>query len=748
MGRDKELSVCGYNDRAHHLANVAALQQFDILDSAPEAVFDHIVEIAARVFSVPTALVSLIDFDRQWFKARVGMQACETSLEVSFCKHAVLQDKVFVINDATKDDRFAENALVTSPGGIRFYAGAPLITSDGFAVGTLCIIDSVAHSHFGNDDRTLLKKIAALVVDVMEGRASRVAIVEANKKLEDFTSASLDIFWETDRSHRFTQITSQTLNDIQDCWDRNDIEVQEAIERMIGCTRWEILGVDVTQEPWQSHLQTLEARHAFRDMRYSMTIGEETVHLSASGRPVYDETGSFIGYRGATHNVTGQERARLDALQLANSDPLTGLANRRFWNAALEGRLKSDRVPPTGILLLDVDRFKDINDALGHAVGDALLVEIAKRIVDCSECRWLTARLGGDEFAVLIKGDEHAVIRSANCIVASMERPIEVGGHTVQVELSIGIKIIDQTGCDAQQAMVDADLALRSAKTLGRNRHVLFEPPMRAENDNRIQITSQLEGALQNGEFELYYQPQLRLSNRAVVGMEALLRWNHPVRGLLAPDEFLTALETSSFDIPIGRYVIASACKQARHWQDLGIPVRIGINVSASQLYGDDLPSTLHEEMTRYGTAATLLEIEVTERVALGNVEKIRSVLERINAMGVTIAFDDFGTGFASLCSLMQFPLDRVKIDRRFVTDVTTDTSSAKLTSGLVHLCHSLGFEVIAEGVETLEHEAFLRTQNCDEVQGFLYSRPLDAAHATNFLMEHITALKRSKLVG
>ncbi|WP_227268448.1 sensor domain-containing phosphodiesterase [Roseobacter weihaiensis] len=748
MVNDDDLPVHRCADQTRHLSNVSALQRFQILDTAPESAFDHIVEIASRIFSVPIVLVSLIDLNRQWFKARVGLEACETNLDVSFCAYAVNQDDVMVVYDATKDERFADNELVTAPGGIRFYAGAPLRTSDGFVVGTLCLVDTVVHHEFVAEDRVLLSKMASLVVDVMEGRASQRTSAEAKKKLEDFTSAALDVFWETDTSHRFTHFASQKLTGLHQSLDQENDEVDAAMKRMIGRTRWEMLDADVRSEPWRSHIQTLDARLPFRDMRYSTEVGGKTLHLSTSGRPVFDEQGAFVGYRGATHDVTQQEEARLEALKLANSDPLTGLANRRCWNAALESRLAPEVVPPTGVLLFDVDRFKDINDAMGHAVGDSLLVEIAKRIVNCASQAWLAARLGGDEFALLVDGGYQDSIRAADCIVKAMEHPFEIGGHNLHVELSIGIRVLGAEKHDGERTMVDADLALRLAKKRGRHRHVTYDPSMRVENDHRIVLMGEFERALQNDEFKLYYQPQLRLSNDVVVGMEGLLRWDHPERGLLSPEHFLNALETSAFDISVGRRVIDLACRQASLWRDLGTPVRVGINVSASQLYGDNLPKVLKEAMQRHQTTASLIEVEVTERVALGNSEKIQAVLEAINAMGVTIAFDDFGTGFASLCSLMQFPLDRVKIDRRFVMDLAVNPSNARLTSGLVRLCHSLGFEVIAEGVEAPEHETFLREQNCDEVQGFFYSRPLCASEATDFLVERASPSGRSKLTG
>lgn len=362
-----------------HAANVAALRRLRILDSAPETAFDHIVAIAAQTFGAPTVLISLIDFDRQWFKARVGMAAPETGLDVSFCKHAVRGQDVFVVLDATADDRFDGNRLVTGPEGIRFYAGAPLVTSDGYPVGSLCLIDTAPRHAFDAADRRLLRMMGDLVVELMEGRASKRAADAAAERLADFTSTALDIFWETDAQHRFTHVAIPYGSAASDAPD-DMVEVERAIAAMIGRTRWEVLAVDLSVEPWRSHHDLVEARQPFRDLRYSRPVGDRILHFSVSGKPFYNQAGRYMGYRGATHDVTAQEEARLAALHLAHTDVLTGLPNRRSWGEMVGQRLSLGGDAPASVVILDVDRFKDVNDELGHAAGDALLVEVAARI--------------------------------------------------------------------------------------------------------------------------------------------------------------------------------------------------------------------------------------------------------------------------------------------------------------------------------------------------------------------------------
>lgn len=713
-------------------AAVAALHRLRILDSDPESAFDRIVKIASRAFGVRTVLISLLDLDRQWFKARVGTTARQTDLNVSFCRHAVREHRVMVVPDATRDARFRDNPLVTAPEGIRFYAGAPLVLGDGHAVGTLCLIDPAPRHAFSAEDAAVLEEMAALVVELLEGRSHKIAMEEAKAKLEDFTSSALDIFWETDAADRFTHIAVNTEGADPDeaAW------AARIRSTMLGRTRLEIEGADPEVEPWATYAALIAARRPLRDLRYAKQIPNGTIHLSVSGKPTFDAAGNFMGYRGATHDVTAQEEARLEALRLAHSDALTDLANRRRWNDVLEGALNGRDANPASVLLLDVDRFKDFNDALGYASGDSILVGLARRLEVCASAAQAVARLGGDEFAILVPGSIEKAKDVADCVLTAMARPIVIEGQTLQVQVSIGIKsVLD--GETSHDVMLGADLALRAAKDEGRARCITFEPIMRADTDRRVALISQFSRALEANEFELHYQPQLRLSDGAIIGMEALLRWRHPERGLLTPFHFLDALETSSFEIGVGRFVIEEACRQASAWRRLGQDVQVGVNVSAGQVYGDDLSRRFAEAGARHGLPLDLIEAEVTERVALGDAQRVCRVLGAIRELGVLIAFDDFGTGYASLSSLTRYPIDRVKIDRSFVSDIGRSGQNARLTASLLRMCQGLNLRVIAEGVEAQDQEAFLRLHRCDEVQGYYYARPMGAEEATSFLRTH-----------
>lgn len=725
----------------NQLDSVSALKRLRILDSAPEDAFDHIVKIASRVFDVPTVLVSLIDLNRQWFKARVGLDICETDLDVSICRHAVKSHEVMVVKDATTDPRFKSNPFVAAEGGIRFYAGAPLRLQGGVNVGTLCLIDNKPREEFGEDDRRTLEEMARLVVELMEGRAKAQDVMAARLKLQDFTSIAVDIFWETDARHRFSEIS---FNDgAYDCPDMA-MKARKDIEAMIGFTFLEVEAQDETREPWANFGRTLQALQPFKNFRFKRHVNGSTRHYLASGKPVFVDQ-KFVGYRGVTQDVTAEETARLDAIRLANVDTLTELANRRNWNATLKSSVARKERRPDHVLLLDVDRFKDVNDALGHAAGDHLLVVLSQRLRACAGDARLIARLGGDEFAILIPGDGTPVEEVANCIMRTMCAPIEFEGQTLRIGVSIGINSTSNYS-DTSDIMLGADLALRSAKEAGRGQWAMFEDAMREQTDRRVNLISQLSRAIDKQEFELFYQPQIQMINGNISGMEALLRWQHPEKGLLTPDYFLEAIETSSAETDIGRVIIDQACAQTKRWLQDGLTLRTGINVSAGQLYGDNLVSCVADALSRHAIPPNSIEVEITERVALGDLDRVSFVLDGLREIGVSIAFDDFGTGFASLSSLAKFPLDRVKIDRSFISGVGQDHQKTSLTESLISMCQNLNLAVIAEGVENEAQEAFLRENGCDEVQGFFYGRPMSAAAATEYTVNWASEKRNASL--
>lgn len=449
---------------------------------------------------------------------------------------------------------------------------------------------------------------------------------------------------------------------------------------------------------------------------------------------VHDEHGAVSHYVSIFNDITVAKTAETQLQQLAHHDMLTGLPNRVLFSANLDAALERTRRHDSrvGLMLLDLDRFKLVNDTLGHAAGDQLLREIARRLKACIRAEDTVARLGGDEFAV-IAGDltkPEDTIPFATKIIEAIAKPVQVDGKEIHTSTSIGISLYPDDAGDAADLMRAADAAMYRAKAQGRGTYDFFTAELSELAAEHLTLERDLRGALARGELELMYQPQIDVANSRVVGAEALLRWRHPQRGLLLPDRFIHIAEESGMIQPIGDWVLTRALEQARTWSDMGLPLKcIAVNVSGRQILHDHIDQTL-TRLLRYQEATSggvRLELEVTENVLLA-FEPSAKVLTRMRECGALIAIDDFGTGYSSLSRLYHLPIDTLKLDRSFVQGLPESAISRAISSAVVAMGHSLGLEVIAEGVETEAQLEFLRGLGCDKVQGFLISVPLEAA--------------------
>jgi len=441
-------------------------------------------------------------------------------------------------------------------------------------------------------------------------------------------------------------------------------------------------------------------------------------------------------------NILAAALERRDAQKrltyLAQYDALTNLPNRRHLSVGLEQALlrAAAQGQRAAVMFIDLDRFKNVNDMLGHAVGDQLLVQAAKRLQACARAGDLVARLGGDEFALVLPSldDGDAVAAGlAERIIHSLAQPFYLQGQQLFVSASVGIANYPEHGDDAETLLKSADTAMYGAKNDGRNTYQFFAPAMHENAAQRLQTETQLRLALERGEFLLHYQPKLNLAAGTVCGFEALLRWNHPQRGLVPPLEFVSILEDTGLILPVGEWVIGEVCRQLKAWEAAGRPlVPVAINLSARQLQQDDLAGAIERIVLQAGVAPTLLEFELTESMLMTNPEAAVEILSRIKALGMRLSVDDFGTGYSSLAYLKRFPLDALKIDRTFVRDLPHDSDDAAITKAVIRLAHSLSLKVVAEGVENIEQIRELEEYGCDEIQGYYLSRPVapDAAIA------------------
>ncbi|MGE5791740.1 MAG: putative bifunctional diguanylate cyclase/phosphodiesterase [Bacteroidota bacterium] len=414
----------------------------------------------------------------------------------------------------------------------------------------------------------------------------------------------------------------------------------------------------------------------------------------------------------------------------AYHDPLTGLPNRASFVEHLEEAIRRAKRFgwSLGVMFLDIDRFKKVNDSLGHEAGDELLRVAAHRLKGCIREADMLFRMGGDEFTVLledVKGPEEAAAVAARMGEAIAE-PVELRQHEVATTVSIGIALHTRDDATGERLVKSADTAMYRAKELGRNRYAFFTPEMNARVESQLALEAALQRAVRNDEFILHYQPRVSAATRRVVGVEALLRWQHPERGLVSPAEFIPLLEESGLIVPVGAKVIETACRQNRAWQNAGLPpMRLSVNISSRQFRSESLDETIRAALHGSGLAPEWLEIELTESLLVENSEQAIAVMERLKSIGVAISIDDFGTGYSSLGYLKRFPIDCLKIDRSFVKDLRTSATDAAIVDAISALAHSLGLGLVAEGVEEAGQAEFLRARYCTELQGYLFSRPV-----------------------
>jgi diguanylate cyclase (GGDEF)-like protein/PAS domain S-box-containing protein len=437
-------------------------------------------------------------------------------------------------------------------------------------------------------------------------------------------------------------------------------------------------------------------------------------------------------------DITERKKIEEQMIYAANHDDLTGLPNRKYFNKKLQIALEKAEINQSNlaILFIDLDQFKMINDTLGHNIGDFLLKQVGTRINSCINESGVVARQAGDEFIILIEDVSPVEIEAiAENILRSLDFPFMLNGNEVFITTSIGISIYPQHGTNPEALIKNADAAMYEVKYNGKNHFKYYSFEIEKSIKRRMIIINGIRKALENDEFELFYQPKIEISSNNVIGVEVLLRWNHPLYGLIPPCEFIPIAEETGIIIQIGEWVLQTACKQYKVWEDLGIaPLTLCINVSPSQFLDPHLVKKISDVIQECNMNPQNLDLEITESVAMYNLEEAVKKLNQLRDIGIKLALDDFGTGFSSLNYLQRFPIDQLKIDRSFIKNVTINSQTAALVKSIISFAHGLNLIVIAEGVETAEQLEFIRSHHCDVGQGYYFSRPVPSQTVQNIL--------------
>nr|WP_254049969.1 EAL domain-containing protein [Novosphingobium sp. TH158] len=609
-------------------------------------------------------------------------------------------------------------ALVTAQ--LSLWVGLVLVTRDPVVILVLAagaVIGSYASIRQARENRAMQER--QIAVERAQHRAELI--------LNDFEQTRQGWFWETDRRGSITYV-SPTIGEV----------IGRDAARLVGRPFTELFILDDHSREGERTLAFhLSTRSSFQELAVrAATKNFEERWWSINGLPVYDEFNNFQGFRGSGSDLTERRRSEEKVTRLAHYDSLTGLANRLQMSQMLEKILtaRQEEQRACAVFLIDLDRFKQVNDTLGHPAGDALLTQVSQRLERVVDRAGRVGRLGGDEFQVIIPGRvQNAVLAQlAERAIEALSQPYSIEGHRVVIGASVGIAMSPENGVTSEALIRNADLALYAAKDGGRGRHHFYAQDLHSDAEERRQLEQDLRDALTNGGLELYYQPVVSTTTEKVTGFEALLRWNHPVRGQLSPAKFIPIAEDAGLIVQIGEWALRTACRDVARWPE---GVRVAVNVSPLQFASPTLPSVVTNAIAAAQINPNRLELEITESVFLNDSEGTDAMFAALKRIGVRLALDDFGTGYSSLGYLKKAPFDKIKIDQSFVRGATIQGSrNGAIISSIVSLAEALDMETTAEGVETLDELDLVRMLGCSHVQGYIYAKPLTPEDASQLM--------------
>ncbi len=718
---------------------LSTLLEVGILDTPPDAAFDRLTRLAASMFGTRYAFLSFVDADRQWFKSAQGIEAPETPRSQAFCAYTILNRDAMVVYDALEDERFRDNPLVQGKLYLRFYMGVPVTSAEGHNIGTFCIADTRPRFEVSDEDKLSLATLAEMASEMTDE-------FRRNRELRASEGEARD---------RYALVARATLDGVWD-WDIGN-------ERVYYSPRWQrILGLGeidcvATVEYWTERVHPEDQPGVVNAIQRQ--VEGETAPFRSEHRVQHgDGSWRWVVVRGLTQrDVTGKATrmagSLMDVTQEKTSDALTRLPNRLILHERLTRLIQRSETTKSwqfAVFSVDIDDFKSINDQHGHGAGDKVLVAVAERAKALvAETRQrkesLVARLSGDEFVVVLDGVRNTgqAVAVAKRLQAAISAPIEIDGERVEARVSIGIALAAPQVKTPESFVHSAGLAMYQAKIAGSGAATVFDLSMQEENLRRLKTESMLRRAVGLGELRLFFQPQVDLATGAVIGCEALVRWQHPELGMVPPDYFIPLAEKAGIIGEVDGWVLEMAARQIAAWRaasPVALKWHMSVNISAEKFPSSDLLRNVQETLARHGLPPSVLCMEITETALVRHVAESAQAMHALRTIGVGLHMDDFGSGYSSFRQLYELPFDVLKIDRSFLKQIVGNEQAVNIVRGILSLAKTLGMSSIAEGIETAQQEALLRSLGCERGQGYFYSKPVDAETFTAKYLHGATA--------
>lgn len=725
------------DNRVNRLKKIAELSMQ--LTGEPLQVFERIAHMIGELLDVSVVCLSEIRDEELFFlsvyvKGVVTTNAGHCPLHITPCA-TVMQSKDMRIYDYVAD-RFPQASFLKTHNAFS-YCGFPSLDRSGNVVAVTCLLDDKPHD-FSGEDIDLLKILGQRIALEIEQQKYMVEQKRAGERLRQ-------------SEQRYRYLVKTIPQGIQENDTRGIITFSNPAhsrmhgyneEELVGKAVWEMLASDEKREELRRYLEMLliEQPPPTSYITQDRTKDGRIIDVQIDWDYKRDEDGRITGFISVISDFTERKKVEEAISKMAYHDQLTGLPNRallsdRLNHVLAEGQRYNQLV---AVLFLDLDNFKNINDALGHDEGDNLLREVVKRLKKHIRSSDTLARHGGDEFTILVQDLKKAenITKVVESIFSEFEEPFILNGHEFFVTTSIGISLYPDDGKDAETLLKNADIAMYRAKEEGKNTYQFFTPAMNEKTLEIIKIKNMLHRAIKNEEFLLHYQPQANIITGEITGIEALVRWHNPERGLIYPGAFISLAEDTGLIVPIGELVLSEACAQNRVWQDKHLkPVRMAVNLSIRQLRQKDFVDTVKRILKDTRLEPEYLEFEVTESTVMEDIKSNLEMLHELKSIGIKLSIDDFGTGYSSFEYLKQMPIDMLKIGMPFVQNITVNPDDAAIAKAIIEVAHIMDLKVVAEGVETIEQLKILRTLHCDKIQGFLVSKPMPSCERLEELL-------------